>query len=527
MKCLFSRILSLKWAYLVVAMAVVGCVAEPSPNPSTQIVLPQDGVLAAITYPDVTLYPTITNPPVSSPAGGPESVSSPPGTRQPARLTILGIPSMIEVKVVGVIDGDTIEVEASDGNRDRVRLLGVDAPETFQANKPNEYNGIIDTGCLDGWGATARQFAVDNILDRTVTLYLDQASREQGPGGGLTFSQLFSSGRLLAFVEVEGQDFNAELVRLGLARVYTEGQSSREKSFLVLQQQAQEKNAGLWSCRSESLPSTVTLIPNSTPLRPRPTPMPPVEDTPTPSPLLVPTTPPTALPTIVIPTATPSPTAASAPTPNPGPAKPNPAATAIPSPTESPAPVPTTTIPAAPTATRVPAPTATGVPMPTVTFVPSPTATPVVTPTATPVPSPAATIIPTVAPTPRPTSRPLPALGSAQVMIECIFFDGIVPVSEADEYVQLLNQGGASVDLDGWTLTDISDGGPTFTFPAYSLTTGARVRIYTNEVHQEWGGFSFSQGRAIWANSSPDTAGLFNNQGIQVSTKSYPPGCGD
>ncbi|PKB73666.1 MAG: hypothetical protein BZY75_00635 [SAR202 cluster bacterium Io17-Chloro-G7] len=446
---------------------------------------------------------------------------------------------------MGVIDGDTIEVETSDGNRDRVRLLGVDAPETFQANKPNEYRGVIDTGCLDSWGVTAKQFVVDNILDRTVTLYLDQELGELGPGGGLTFSQLFSFGRLLAFVEVEGQDFNAELVRLGLARVYSEGQSSREESFLLLQQQAQGKNAGLWSCRQANPPATITLIPNSTipnstVPRTSPTSMPPVGYTPTPSPVLEPTPAPNPLPTIVLPTATPTPTpaptAAFAFTPKPDPAKPNPAATAITSPIETPAPapktpIPETPIPAAPTATGVPVPTATVVPLPTATFVPLPTATPGTNPTATTVPSLAATAIPTEAPTPTPTptptSTPLPAPGPAQVMIECIFFDGIVPVSEADEYVQLLNQGSGSVDLDGWTLTDVSDGGPTFTFPAYSLATGARARIYTNEVHPEWGGFSFSRGRAIWANSSPDTAGLFNNQGIRVSTKSYPPGCGE
>ena len=113
-----------------------------------------------------------------------------------------------------------------------------------------------------------------------------------------------------------------------------------------------------------------------------------------------------------------------------------------------------------------------------------------------------------------------------RIVIECIFFDGAVLQSEADEYVQIANVGDTSVDLDGWRLADISDGTPAFTFPSYNLNPGARVRVYTDEVHSEWGGFSFGRGTSIWNNSDPDEAGLFDSQGAQVSTKTYPPGCG-
>jgi len=71
-----------------------------------------------------------------------------------------------------------------------------------------------------------------------------------------------------------------------------------------------------------------------------------------------------------------------------------------------------------------------------------------------------------------------------------------VPRSEADEYVQIANLGSSSIDLAGWRLADISDGTPEFTFPAYVLGPAARVRVYTNEVHSEWGGFSFERGNS-------------------------------
>ena len=111
------------------------------------------------------------------------------------------------------------------------------------------------------------------------------------------------------------------------------------------------------------------------------------------------------------------------------------------------------------------------------------------------------------------------------MIIECIFFDGLVPTSEADEYVQIINQGPGAVDLAGWQLRDVADGLPTFEFPSQQLAAGGKVRVYTNQVHSEWGGFSFGRGTSIWNNSTPDAAGLFDPQGIQVSTKSYPPGC--
>ena len=113
-------------------------------------------------------------------------------------------------------------------------------------------------------------------------------------------------------------------------------------------------------------------------------------------------------------------------------------------------------------------------------------------------------------------------------MIECIFYDGEVPRSEADEYVQLFNQGPGRVELLGWRLADLGARGPEFAFEnSYTMENGERVRVYTDQVHANWGGFSFGRGSAIWRNdeNNPDTAGLFNPSGRMVSRKSYPPGC--
>ena len=48
------------------------------------------------------------------------------------------------------------------------------------------------------------------------------------------------------------------------------------------------------------------------------------------------------------------------------------------------------------------------------------------------------------------------------------------------------------------------------------------VRVYTDEINNESGGFSFNFGTGnYWNNEVPDTAVLFNVESEQMSKKSY------
>lgn len=107
------------------------------------------------------------------------------------------------------------------------------------------------------------------------------------------------------------------------------------------------------------------------------------------------------------------------------------------------------------------------------------------------------------------------------VQIAKIHYDGQVYRVESDEYVEITNLGSAPQDLVRWVLKDIDEGYPSFTFPKYILAPGESIRVYTDEIHPEWGGFSFGYGKAIWNNSRPDTAALYNSQGQLCSTRSY------
>lgn len=209
---------------LLLAAFGIGCTNAASPVPvATSQGKPAPGQVTTKelppSYPPATFA---TSPPKginsTSPAT-PAAKAGPDGLSNLPPLTILGVPGKLTVYVVEIVDGDTFMVETADGRRDRVRLLGVDTPETQRPNQPGEYGNITDTACLDGWGRRAREFAAIKLNGREVTLELE----------GNTFNDLFSLGRLLAFVTLDEEDFNAALLQQGLARAFTEIGNSRLK----------------------------------------------------------------------------------------------------------------------------------------------------------------------------------------------------------------------------------------------------------------------------------------------------------
>jgi len=118
------------------------------------------------------------------------------------------------------------------------------------------------------------------------------------------------------------------------------------------------------------------------------------------------------------------------------------------------------------------------------------------------------------------TSKPQP-IEIENVEITYIFYDGLVPRVESDEYVEITNVGDQPQELTGCMLKDISEGYPSFIFPSYILAPDKSIRVYTNEYHPEWGGFSFEYSQAIWNNTEPDVAVLYDNQGREIFRNSY------
>ncbi|MFE0458307.1 choice-of-anchor K domain-containing protein [Kitasatospora sp. NPDC058965] len=114
----------------------------------------------------------------------------------------------------------------------------------------------------------------------------------------------------------------------------------------------------------------------------------------------------------------------------------------------------------------------------------------------------------------------LSRVGAPDVVITNVRHKGEVKYTQADEYVEIVNQGTAHADISGWLL-HADDPGQNFTFPpGTTLKAGQRIRVYTNEVRAEWGGYSYGSGRAIW-NDKGDTAHLLDTDGALVSDYSY------
>jgi hypothetical protein len=133
------------------------------------------------------------------------------------------------------------------------------------------------------------------------------------------------------------------------------------------------------------------------------------------------------------------------------------------------------------------------------------------TPTAT------ATLRPTATLPPPPTNTPVPS--PAEVVISYIDYDGQVPRVESDEYAEIANAGSDPVNIGGWRL-NAGDPGQDFIFPSFDLQAGQTCRVYTNEIHPEYCGFSFGSGTAIWSNSG-DCGYLYDAEGTLVDDYCY------
>lgn len=123
-----------------------------------------------------------------------------------------------------------------------------------------------------------------------------------------------------------------------------------------------------------------------------------------------------------------------------------------------------------------------------------------------------------------PTARPRAPQSGGQattqgaVTISDISYKG-TGQNQPDEYVEITNTGGAPVSLDGWELHDVY-GGQNFTWSGFTLGPGQQIRVYTNEVHPESGGFTFGSKVAIW-NNKGDAAELLDSSGTVVSSFAY------
>jgi len=128
-------------------------------------------------------------------------------------------------KVVRVVDGDTIVVSPNE----KVRLIGVDTPETVHPKK-----------AVECFGKEAKQFTRDAVEGKSVRLILDKVNTKR--------RHKDRYGRTLAYAYLEdGTMLNAELIRQGYAHAYTRFQFRHLVEFRELERAARAQPVGLWS----------------------------------------------------------------------------------------------------------------------------------------------------------------------------------------------------------------------------------------------------------------------------------------
>ena len=126
-----------------------------------------------------------------------------------------------------VVDGDTLAMD----NGERVRLIGVDTPETKDPRKPVEY-----------FGNEAAVFTKRITEGKRVRLEYDQANAARGHKDNTP------QRRTLAYVYLEdGTLLNAEIIRQGYGYALTRYPFSRMEEFRRLEREAREGRRGLWA----------------------------------------------------------------------------------------------------------------------------------------------------------------------------------------------------------------------------------------------------------------------------------------
>lgn len=141
-----------------------------------------------------------------------------------------------EAKVTKVIDGDTIYANF-DNKEYKIRMIGVDTPETVHPSKPVQF-----------YGKEASDFTKKSLNYKVVYLQKDVSETDK-------------YGRLLRYVwlarpntneptetEIVDKMFNAKLIKDGYGQVYTYQPDSKYSEFFnKLQRDARNNGIGLWN----------------------------------------------------------------------------------------------------------------------------------------------------------------------------------------------------------------------------------------------------------------------------------------
>lgn len=122
-------------------------------------------------------------------------------------------------KVIAVLDGDTVLVKRAKGLA-KIRMVGIDAPEKAQT-----------------FGETSKHSLSDMVMGKQVTIKSQAIDKY---------------GRMVASINVNGLDVNAEQIRRGMA--WENSNFHSDKTLLALQEEARQAPRGLWALSDPTPP---------------------------------------------------------------------------------------------------------------------------------------------------------------------------------------------------------------------------------------------------------------------------------
>ncbi|HGX3953885.1 TPA: thermonuclease family protein [Escherichia coli] len=126
-----------------------------------------------------------------------------------------GNSTTFEAKVVKIVDGDTITALDAQNTTIKIRMYGIDAPESKQA-----------------FGQKAKQALTTAIATKIVTV-IDHGTDIYG--------------RMLGTIWLDGYDINASMVDSGYAWVYRFEDNAIVPGYIKYESAAQKEAKGLWA----------------------------------------------------------------------------------------------------------------------------------------------------------------------------------------------------------------------------------------------------------------------------------------
>lgn len=130
-----------------------------------------------------------------------------------------------KTRVIRIVDGDTIVVLIN-GAQEKIRLIGVDTPET-----------VDPRGSVQCFGEEASAFTKSILENQAVRLEADPSQDDRD-----------KYGRLLRYVFLDDTLINKELISLGYGHEYTYRRPYKyQMEFKSAEKRARESKKGLWS----------------------------------------------------------------------------------------------------------------------------------------------------------------------------------------------------------------------------------------------------------------------------------------